>query len=158
MADCLQEVSFEVSPIEVTFEVEDVEVDISPVGEKGDQGLPGEIEGATFSAICGETIHGERAVKIENGQIFHPQTSVAADALRVIGIATQSGVIGSTVQVRVAGQIIEGSWNWAPGFVFCDDAGVLVQPAPASGWLLSVAHVIDATTIEIDIYTPFLRS
>lgn len=41
MADCLQEVTFEVTPIDVTFEVEDIEVILSPLGEKGDKGDDG---------------------------------------------------------------------------------------------------------------------
>jgi hypothetical protein len=41
MGDCLQEVSFEVTPIDVTFELDDIEVLLAPIGEKGDKGDPG---------------------------------------------------------------------------------------------------------------------
>lgn len=128
------------------------------IGGTGTQGPPGETEGATFLATAGATIHGGRAVKIENDLIFHPDTSSPTDAPETIGIAVQSGNTGAQLLVRTGGQLSETSWNWAPGYVYCDNAGVLVQPAPSSGWLLAIARVVNPTTIEVDIDTPIIRS
>lgn len=48
MVDCLQEVTFESSAIEVNFEIfDEIEVVLSPVGEKGDDGDPG-VDGDKF--------------------------------------------------------------------------------------------------------------
>ena len=41
MADCIAELAFETFPIEVTFELQDIEVTISLLGEKGDKGDTG---------------------------------------------------------------------------------------------------------------------
>ena len=123
----------------------------------GVQGAPGETEGATFIAVAGTTIHGHRAVRIDDDVIFHPDLATPSHAAAVVGIATQSGSLGAQILVRRGGQMTEGSWNWAPGFVWCGADGVLTQSPGATGWLLTVGRVVNPTTIDVDIDTPFLR-
>ncbi|HSX21508.1 MAG TPA: hypothetical protein VLE97_01885 [Gaiellaceae bacterium] len=124
----------------------------------GPQGAPGETEGATFLATCGATIHGDRVVRIANDVIFEPDTSVHSDALEVVGIAMQAGSTGSQILVRTAGVVTEGSWTWSPGIVYCGNGGQLTQSPDPTGWLLPIGHAKNATTIEIDIGQPIMRS
>lgn len=127
------------------------------VGVAGPQGIPGETEGATFTAPAGETIHGGRVVRLANGQVFHPSLANNDHASQVAGVAVNSATAGQNVLVRAAGQMTEGYWTWAPGAVWCGIDGQLTQ-SPVTGWLLQVARVVDATTLSIDIETPIYRS
>lgn len=132
-------------------------VDISARGLTGPPGTSGN-GGGTFLATAGEEIHGDRVVRIANALIYHPSIANPAHAIQAIGIATQSGGPGASLVVRTAGQITDGTWSWSPGFIWCADDGVLTQSPPLTGWILKVANVISATTIEVDIDTPFFRS
>lgn len=123
----------------------------------GVQGPPGETEGATFVATAGETIHGQRAVRVVNDQIFHPDVTNSAHAQQVVGIAMQSGPSGTQLLVRTGGQMTEPSWNWAAGPVWCGVDGQLTQDTSFTGWLLPVGRATDATTIVVDIDTPISR-
>lgn len=127
------------------------------VAEVGAPGRDGETAGSTFTADAGETIHGGRVVFVANGQVFHPSTSDASHAPRVIGIATQSANPGSPVVVRIRGAIVDESQSWAPGYVYCGDGGVLTQSPAPHGWLLAVARSRDANVLEVGVEIPFVR-
>lgn len=139
-------------------EVQDRRPRITVNGGMGIQGRPGEAEGATFDAVCGEIIHGQRAVRIANGLLYAPDTAIPIQSTQVVGIATTAGVLGETIAVRRGGRMTESYWTWGPGYVYCGADGVLVQPYEATGWLLAVARVIDPQTIDIDIDNPIIRS
>lgn len=128
------------------------------IGGTGTQGPPGETEGATFLASAGETIHGLRAVRIVNDELFHPDTSVTAHGPQTIGVALQSGPIGTPLLVRTGGLIEEASWNWAAGYVWCGVDGQLTQSPPSTGWLLQMGRVTNPTTIEVDVDLLVIRS
>lgn len=127
-------------------------------GGMGVQGVPGETEGATFLAVAGATIHGARAVRIENGLIYHPQLAEQSHAAQVCGLAVQSGPPGSTLLVRSGGVMEDNSWSWFAGFVYCGDDGVLTQTAPLVGWVLKIGRADTPTMIRVDIDIPFYRS
>jgi hypothetical protein len=129
----------------------------SAIGRRGPAGPAGETEGATFTAQAGATIHGRRVVRIVEGEIFHPDTSIAAHGDQVIGISTQAGVTGADVLVRTGGQMSDSGWNWAPGYIFCGPDGSLTQAPSATGWLMEVARVVNPTTISVDIEPPTHR-
>lgn len=124
----------------------------------GPAGPPGETEGATFLAVAGETIHGRRIVRIANDLIYHPLMAVPAHAGQCIGLALQSGSTGAELLVRTSGQHADPGWNWLPGPVWCSDQGVLTQGPVSSGWLLKVGVAVNATTLNIDIDDPIIRS
>lgn len=129
-----------------------------PRGVPGPQGPAGTPGGSTVDYEAGTTIHSLRAVAVINGEIIHPDISTPGHASQVIGIATQSGLVGDTVAVQVAGTYSEASWTWAPGFVYCGDDGVLTQSPGASGWLLAIGRATSPTTISVDIDTPYMRA
>lgn len=107
---------------------------------------------------AGETIFGERAVRIENGLLYHPDPSDPTHATQVIGISTQSGSAGTDINVAIFGDVTEGSWTWASGFVYVSTGGVLTQSPSSSGWLLSIGRATSSTTIGVDVDTPFMRN
>ena len=126
-----------------------------PPGPQGPAGAPG---GTTVEFEAGETIHGRRAVMVEDGVVFHPDQSVAADATKVIGIASNAASLGDTVTVQTIGTFTEATWNWTPGFVYCGIDGVLTQSVPATGWVLAIGRATSPTEIAIDIDTPVMRA
>lgn len=123
----------------------------------GPMGPPGETEGATFLAIAGETIFGHRAVRVANGIGYHPDLAAAAHAGEVCGVAVQSSSAGASFLVRTSGPIVEPSWAWGPGFVWCGDNGVLTQTPISTGWLLVVGRAIAPTILFVDTDTPVMR-
>lgn len=107
--------------------------------------------------VAGETIHGRRVVMVENGEVFHPDVDVDDDGVKVLGIALNSAVLGDDVQVRTDGILVEPTWTWVPGPVFCGDDGVLTQSPASTGWLMVVGRAVDTTMIDVDIATAFFR-
>jgi hypothetical protein len=154
------------SPIVVTARTTPVQVQDrrasvkvgSNIGRRGPPGTPGETEGATFLAEPGETIHGRRMVRVVDGRIYHPSLAEAAHASQVIGLALQAGNGPEPLLVRTGGYHEEASWNWTPGRLWCDEAGVLTQTPPSTGWVLPVGRALTPTRIEIDIDTPLMRA
>jgi hypothetical protein len=129
----------------------------SGIGRRGPAGPAGGAEGATFTATAGATIHGRRVVRIADGAIFHPDTSVPAHGDQVIGISTQAGASGADVVVRTGGQMTDSGWAWDPGYVYCGPDGTLTQAPASTGWLMEVARVVNPTTISVDIEPPTHR-
>src|ERR1043165_2223602 len=67
------------------------------MGVQGPPGPPG--SGGTLTLPVGDTIHGLRAVRAADGQLFHPNVDTPAHADQVVGIAIQS-VTSGTCNVR----------------------------------------------------------
>ena len=126
-------------------------------GQKGDKGDPG-IEGGALIVTAGDTIHGRRVVRMFNGLAFHPDISDNSQVLQVLGISEEAAANGDLFPVRTSGRMVNSSWGWNPGYVYCGVDGVLTQSVPPTGWLQRVARVIDPTTINVDIDTPFIRT
>jgi hypothetical protein len=155
--------SIEVTPSTSVVEVYPVrrEIEIGAQGlrgQRGEQGLPGETEGATFIAIAGETIHGGRAVRCSGGLLYHPDLGQPDHADQVCGVAVQSGIAGTSLLVRTRGPFVEPTATWDAGAVWCGAGGVLEQAVPLSGWLLVVGRARNATTIDVDVEEPVIRS
>lgn len=127
---------------------------VSPCSEAGS----GDSSNDTVVLLAGATIHGDRAVIVENDVISHPDTSNPAHASAVIGIAEQSGSIGAFIRVRKRGQMQIAGASFEPGFVWCGASGVLTQNPVGIGWLLPVGRALDATTIDVSVEPPILRS
>lgn len=161
-----------VEPRQTTVEVQQARtvVEVAPVrrevsiaaaglrGQRGEQGVPGETEGATFIGIAGETIHGGRAVRCSGGLIYHPDLTEPEHADQVCGVAVQSGITGAQLLVRARGPLVEPTATWDAGVVWCGADGVLTQTVPLAGWLLAVGRALTATTVDIDVEEPVIRS
>lgn len=133
-------------------------VEVGTPGPQGEPGPPGPAGGSVISYVAGEQTFGLRAVRAEAGLVYHPDLGIVEHAKQTFGIALQSVVPGDEVQVQIGGELTEPSWTWAPGFVYCGTDGQLTQSPPAVGWLLAIGRAVSATTINIDIDTPFVRA
>lgn len=127
----------------------------SNIGRRGEKGEPGD---GTFQATAGETIHGDRAVRIRDGLLYHPDPETPSHANEVIGIAMTSGLAGDQITVRTSGNVTQAFWTWTPGFVFVGPAGQLTQSPSPTGWLLEIGRARTATVVEIDIEVPVFRA
>lgn len=107
---------------------------------------------------AGETIHGRRIVRAEDGEAFHPLLSDPLHALGCVGLALNSAAESDIVSIRQRGQVTDSGWSWSAGLVYCDDEGVLTQSAPPTGWFLIVGRAVAADTIDIDLQLPVIRS
>lgn len=126
-----------------------------PAGPQGPAGAPG---GTTTEYLAATVIHGRRAVKVEDGEVSHPNQALATDSTKVIGIAQNAANSGDPVTVQTIGTFTEPTWNWAPGPVYCGIDGVLTQSVPATGWVLAIGRATSPTEIAIDIDTPVIRA
>lgn len=129
-------------------------VEVAARGAQGPAGPAGTSPEATYPV--GQPIHGHRVVRLDNGKVYHPDTAVLEHALACIGIALQSANTGE-VAVLLAGTIVEGSWTWRDGAVWCGADGGLTQNPGATGWLLCVGRALNATTLMIDFDSPIAR-
>lgn len=122
-------------------------------GPKGDPGGTG-----VLARPIGAVVQGLRIVRSLAGVIYPVDLADESHAGQVIGLALQSvTVIGTDVNVQLAGPVTDSSWAWAPGFIYCGADGALTQDPPADGWLLQVGRVIAADTIDLDLSEPIFR-
>lgn len=127
-------------------------------GRPGPQGADGSGTSTDLTLSSGDVIQSLRVVRAVNGVALPVDTSQADHADDVSGIALQSATVnGTDISVRASGVLTESGWNWSPGVVYCGPDGTLTQSPAATGWLLQVGRVVNATTIDIDIELPIFR-
>lgn len=127
----------------------------NPSGVAGNPHITRTDEAVTLTADG--PISALRVVVANDGQASYPDLDVVSDATRAAGVTLTSGASGDPVQIRTQGEIIEASWAWSPGIVWCGDDGVLTQTQPSSGWLLEVGRALSATRLMVDLKTPYVR-
>ena len=105
-----------------------------------------------FPGTSAGALQGLRVVALSaSDQLIHPDRSVAADGLRILGLAlTAASAPGQAVTVRRRGAVTEAAWAWDEGPVYVGDGGELTQTVPPSGWLCQIGVAINATTVDID--------
>ncbi len=113
---------------------------------------------ALVTMTAAETIHNNRAVSVGDGDIWHPLLADVDDSRVVLGITRQAGGLGDPILVQTAGPVTNGGWSWVEGPVYSDDSGVLTQTAPSTGWIVCVGIATSATTIDVRVSRPILRS
>ncbi len=131
-----------------------VVVHANKTGAQGPAGRDGSV--STLDYPIGQTIHGLRVVRIEGGMAYHPDVLVLEHAQQCVGIALTSATTGETT-VQLGGPLVESSWNWAAGAVWCAQDGQLTQNPASAGWLLCVGRALNPTTLMIDLDTPIAR-
>lgn len=82
-----------------------------------------------------------------------------ADAEFVEGVSANAvSAAGQTVTIVTGGEMVEPSWTWTPGPVFCGTGGALTQSIPAATWVrqIGVATAADRIIVRLHppIYTP----
>lgn|GEM_PF-2977809 len=130
-----------------------------PPGSDGAQGPPGPSGGATFTRTAAIALSGHRVVKtVGSNKVNYASNDQSADALLIEGITTGAADANADIFVQDSGDMVEGSWNWNLGPVFCGTNGTLTQNPPAGVWLRQVAVAIATDTIIVglqpSIFTP----
>lgn len=129
-------------------------ISANKTGAQGPAGRDGSV--SVLDYPIGQTIHGLRVVRVEGGMAYHPDVLVLEQAQQCVGIAIGSATTG-TVAVQLGGPLVEASWNWAAGAVWCGQDGQLTQNPASAGWLLCVGRALNPTTLMIDLDTPIAR-
>jgi|SRR5271157_1834398 len=126
-------------------------------GEKGIQGVPG-ISGL-FNKVCGEDIGGNRVVIIDvDGKLYYADKDNLNHINKILGITTQAGMIGTTIQVQSISEMVEPSWNWdvTKPAVYLGNNGLLTQTVPITGFLLEIGNTSSNISIIINIKMAFI--
>ena len=117
-----------------------------PIGPQGEQGPPGPRGDAwpdgpmgpsgdgSFTLVASAPLGGHRLVATDGaGGIAYANCDDASNLPSLLGMTLHAAAAGESVAVRRTGEIVEGSWNWAPGLpVYLGLAGVPTQTLPPS--------------------------
>lgn len=90
--------------------------------------------------------------RVVNASGMYANSNVLADAGEVVGISITAS--STSISIRTAGPMIEGSWTWTAGPIYLGLNGMLTQTPPTTGFVLEVASAISATSIIINIKSP----
>jgi hypothetical protein len=102
-----------------------------------------------ITAIAGENISGNMAVKLIGNSATYPDPSLSEDLKNTIGISTHSALSGASIKIQTVGVMTEPSWTWTPGGdVYLSNNGVLTQ-TPPSGNIKIMGIAIDTTKLMI---------
>lgn len=116
-----------------------------------------EVAVARVSLLASGAISALRAIVADDGTGRYPNTAIASDAGKVVGISVTAAADGEPFEVLTDGEWADASWSWTPGPVFCGADGVLTQ-TPPSGWVLEVGRALSATRLTVDVKTPLVRA
>ena len=119
-----------------------------PPGPPGANGAPGTGGVQTCVLTAARDLSGHRVVVAFGGADYADPTDPDHADL-VVGITTGAALSGDDVIVQAAGEMVESTWNWSPGPVWCGALGTLTQTAPTSGWSQIVATALAPTRILI---------
>jgi hypothetical protein len=104
---------------------------------------------------AGTALGGHRAVIADGaGQALYADQSDTSHIGKVIGITTVAAMQGAPIEITQAGEVIEPSWNWSPGKIFCGVNGLLTQTVPTSGFIQVIGIALAATKMLVDLQTP----
>jgi len=128
-----------------------------PAGPTGPAGPAGQ-DAAVLSRKCLSNISAGRAVWFSGVDgIAYASYDNPSNKQLPIGISTQAGTTDTYINVRVKGQITDGSWNWTIGLpIFVGLNGLLTQTAPTgpTNHVRQIATALTATSIYVDNYAP----
>jgi hypothetical protein len=126
------------------------------IGSKGDKGDPGE-DGGVTSKEAGEILGGHRVLATDSaGKLVHANIPNATHRFKLVGISTQSAVVGAQCVYADNGkEIIEPTWAWALDLpIYLTGAGLLTQTPPTIGFIAIVAFPLTATSLSVRLSNP----
>jgi hypothetical protein len=114
------------------------------------------LEGVEVVLAAGAAVGGHRVVCVgADGRVVHVDLGSVGSVMGVQGVSANAAEVGERVRVRTSGVLVEPSWSWTAGApVFCGEAGVLVQVAPAGMALLPVGLALSATALWVRLGVP----
>jgi len=145
--------------MQIKMRVDDLVVAVPPVGlqvtmtDMGPIGMPGPAGDAPIIDTTADVaIGGHRVVRsVPDGKVDLASSDVASHGDQILGITQNAAVAGDTLHVQTAGLMVEGSWNWTVGPVYCGLNGLLTQVVPDAGFMCRVAKALSTTTILINV-------
>lgn len=109
----------------------------------------GSSETVTLTRVASQTMSGHRAVTpLPDGTVVYADPATIGN--QPVWISLQAVVAGSNVDVVAFGDVIEGSWAWAPGNIYLAANGVLTQTQPTSGALVIVGAATAPIVLFVD--------
>lgn len=116
--------------------------------------------GLAFGAVAGEAIGGHRAVILDAaGVAFYASQDDPTHMGIVAGISQGAVVSGDPVSIMAKGRLIEPSWAWTPYLpIFLGTSGQLTQTPPTTGFLIVLGTALDATTMMVNPFQPFVTA
>lgn len=140
----------------IPFDPEPIEA--IPVLE-GPPGPPGPAAGYTLARQAEIALSGHRVVKARPGGLSnYPDIDAPADAWLIEGVTTGAAAAGDAVSVQAAGELVESTWSWALGPVYCGPSGQLTQTVPHGAWLRQVGTAVAPDTLLINLFPPILTA
>jgi hypothetical protein len=107
------------------------------------------------SLEAAQALGGHRVVLAAGGNtVDYASSANAGHAGKVIGITTGAVIGGAEADVRVSGEMIDGTFAFVPGPVFFNASGVLTQTPPVAGFIQQVAIAVSATKIIVVLGMP----
>lgn len=123
----------------------------------GIQGPTGPLATVDMSAEAGMNISSYHAVVLINGLLYHADYTDPTHADHVVGIASQSGLSGTTVNYRAGGELSGGTFvTNSKYFVGAGGALTATVPQPPN-WLKSMAIAKDNSTVIVELGQTILR-
>ena len=102
---------------------------------------------------AGESITAFQPVALVNGELFTADNTDPNHRGKVLGLALISAnSAGINVSVRRTGLATNSSWAFTTGsFIFIGANGLLTETAPATGFLQSIGHALNANNLVLNI-------
>lgn len=140
------------NPVSRTIEL----ITAGPQGEEGPQGPPGPAGGNVVQLQAVGVLGGHRVVRSVPGGIGYASANNPLHGDDVVGITLQAGA-DELINVQVAGEVEEPSWDWTPQEpIFLGADGLLTQvpPEEPAAFVLVFGFATSPTSIMIRIEPP----
>lgn len=107
-----------------------------PKGDIGPQGLPG--AGSSFTAIAGETIGGDKCVRLgADGKVYLADSSTTTYVGKVCGITQSAVTTGDTATIVTGGELVFSGTT--PGAIYyVGTSGNITSTRPIVGFVQSI--------------------
>lgn len=143
-----------VSPNNVVVSTSPSQVQLITQGVQGPAGPQGPAgTGAITSFTAGANISGDTAVVLIGGLLYEADPTNLSHAQAVVGVATQGGVTGATIQVATNGNIVSGG-AWSVNQIYWIGLnGVLTNSPNISGavWLKQVGIAQTSSQLLVEM-------
>lgn len=128
-------------------------------GPQGVQGIPGiGSEASIVAKPAGETIAKYRVLLLLSGVAYLANPSNTAHSHDVYGVALTDSTYGDSVDIRVAGEIVNPLWSWNVNLpIFLGSGGILTQSVPAApGFSMIVGFAATTQSMIVRLREPII--
>lgn len=106
---------------------------------------------STIERIAAQPLGGFRVVRVDSENTFRLCDPAAPFCAEACGITTGAAAQGAPATAKYSGEIVEYTWNWAEGAVFCGAGGHLTQVEPDLGTIVQIGNAVGPQSIRINI-------